>query len=213
MSPSRAGSSQSSSWRIFSSAWLGSWPFCLQLEIENRPKRAEIFILFKFFLFIFSFLYLNHSFQLPKSPFFLYKLSCNWLELVVIMILVEIWKFDCTSKKNCILYIFYKLSFEIDKEAYIKQQKIRTLKILIWKIWFWCLVFNFRILFRLIQFQYESFIQSPESKNPGNSITNSIKGTCLEPLSLSQNLSGIVHIVHRGRWGHCDSCCRTISRL
>ena len=44
MNPSRAGSSQSSSWRIFSSDWLGSWPFSLQLEINNWPKRAEILI-------------------------------------------------------------------------------------------------------------------------------------------------------------------------
>ena len=31
------------SWRIFSSARLGSWPFPLQLEIENRPKTSQNF--------------------------------------------------------------------------------------------------------------------------------------------------------------------------
>ena len=40
MSPSRAGSSHCSSWRIFSSAQLGSWHFSLQLEIENQPKTS-----------------------------------------------------------------------------------------------------------------------------------------------------------------------------
>ena len=38
MSPSRAGLSHSSSWRIFSLARLGSWPFSLQLGIENWLK-------------------------------------------------------------------------------------------------------------------------------------------------------------------------------
>ena len=38
MSPSRAGSSHSSSWRIFSSARLCLWPFSLQLGIENWLK-------------------------------------------------------------------------------------------------------------------------------------------------------------------------------
>ena len=40
MSPSRAGLCHSSSWRIFSSARLGSWPFSLQLEIENWPQTS-----------------------------------------------------------------------------------------------------------------------------------------------------------------------------
>ena len=40
ISPSQA----SSSWRIFSSARLGSWPFCSQLGIKKWPKRAEISI-------------------------------------------------------------------------------------------------------------------------------------------------------------------------
>ena len=31
---------------------LGSWPFSLQLEIENRPKRAEIFNFLIFFSFM-----------------------------------------------------------------------------------------------------------------------------------------------------------------
>ena len=35
MSPSQAGSSHSSSWRIFSLARLGSWPFSLQLKTET----------------------------------------------------------------------------------------------------------------------------------------------------------------------------------
>ena len=39
MSPSRA----SSSWRIFSSARLGSWPFSLQFAIENWPKTSQNF--------------------------------------------------------------------------------------------------------------------------------------------------------------------------
>ena len=43
MGPSRAGSSQSSSWRIFSLARLDSWPFPLQLEIENRAKTSQNF--------------------------------------------------------------------------------------------------------------------------------------------------------------------------
>ena len=41
MSPSRADSSHSSSWRIFSSARLGSWPFWLQLGSENWPKTSQ----------------------------------------------------------------------------------------------------------------------------------------------------------------------------
>ena len=41
MTPSRAGSSHSSSWRIFSSARLGSWPFSLQLRCKIGQKRAE----------------------------------------------------------------------------------------------------------------------------------------------------------------------------
>ena len=41
MSPSRAGSSHSSSWGIFSSAQLGSWLFSLQLGIENWPKTSS----------------------------------------------------------------------------------------------------------------------------------------------------------------------------
>ena len=42
MSPSRAGSSHRSSRRIFRSARLGSWPFSLQLRIENWPKGPSI---------------------------------------------------------------------------------------------------------------------------------------------------------------------------
>ena len=38
MSPSRAGSSHSSSWRIFSSPQLGSWPFSLELGIGKWLK-------------------------------------------------------------------------------------------------------------------------------------------------------------------------------
>ena len=45
MSPSRAGSSRSSSWRIFSSAQLGLWPFSLQREIKNWPKTSRDSIL------------------------------------------------------------------------------------------------------------------------------------------------------------------------
>ena len=46
MSPSRAGSSHSSSWRFFSSARLGSWPFLLQLGFENWPKTSwKLFII------------------------------------------------------------------------------------------------------------------------------------------------------------------------
>ena len=42
MSPSQTGSSHSSSWRIFSSALLGLWPFPLSskiiFQLENRPN-------------------------------------------------------------------------------------------------------------------------------------------------------------------------------
>ena len=84
MSPSRAGSSQSSSWRIFSLARVGLWPFSLQLEIENRQKTS--------WNFDFDFFSLNHSFKFLKHLLcyvFSYKLPCNWLELVIIMMLVE----------------------------------------------------------------------------------------------------------------------------
>ena len=42
MSPSRAGSSHSSSWRIFSSARLGSWPFHFSSKLKIGQKWAEI---------------------------------------------------------------------------------------------------------------------------------------------------------------------------
>ena len=45
MSPSRAGLSHSSSWGIFSSARLGSWPFPLSSKLKNGPKRAGSLIL------------------------------------------------------------------------------------------------------------------------------------------------------------------------
>ena len=93
MSPIRAGSSHSSSWRIFSSARLGSWPFSLQLEIENRPQTSRnlIFCWRSIFLLIFIinlyWKWLNYAaksnYSTLKTPFVLInsdKWSWNWLE-------------------------------------------------------------------------------------------------------------------------------------
>ena len=41
MSPSRAGSSHSSSWSIFSSARLGSWPFCFSSDLFFSARKSE----------------------------------------------------------------------------------------------------------------------------------------------------------------------------
>ena len=69
MSPSRAGSSDNSRWRIFSSARRGAWPFSLQLESENRPKTSRKWAKIRFSIFIIKLYWklLNYAAKLYNS--------------------------------------------------------------------------------------------------------------------------------------------------
>ena len=88
MSPSRAGSSHSSSWRIFSSARLVT--FFSQLETKNWPKTSRSF----------DFVILNNYFskmglKMIKLCTIIHKLqySTPWMS-IVLHIFIEIRKFD-----------------------------------------------------------------------------------------------------------------------
>ena len=66
MSPSRAGSSHSSSWTIFRSAWLGSWPFLFSSKKKFLLENQKIgsFSLFPqhFYSFV-CFFMVNNTFS------------------------------------------------------------------------------------------------------------------------------------------------------
>ena len=74
MSPSQAGSSQGSSWTIFSSARLGSWTFLLSSEIslfrlENQPNQLGLTLM------------KIRGFQLKKTSFMLHERSWKFVKL------------------------------------------------------------------------------------------------------------------------------------
>ena len=57
MSPSRAGLSHSSSWRIFSSAWVGSWPFPCSSKKKISARKLKNLFFFPYYPCIFRKLY------------------------------------------------------------------------------------------------------------------------------------------------------------
>ena len=93
MSPSQAGSSQSSSWRIFGSA-RDLFPFSSKSKIGRKRAKFFFYYYFRLCSYIIVFNFLKHLLSYINS----YKWSYNWLELVIIMILVENWEFYCSFK-------------------------------------------------------------------------------------------------------------------
>ena len=84
MSPSRVGSSRSSSWRIFSSARLGSWPFPFSSKIslcrlENRQNTGLFYSCIhcifchsaEFFTFTYSYITWFKTLHICKLPSYL----------------------------------------------------------------------------------------------------------------------------------------------
>ena len=90
MRPSRAGSSHSSSWSIFSSARLGSWPFFLQLELFFQLEN----LIYSFFSS--NFLFSPQNFVILQRNSIIYrriewKLYCFFLKWLIFGVKKENW--------------------------------------------------------------------------------------------------------------------------
>ena len=122
MSPSRAGSSHSSSWRIFSSVQLGSWPFSLQLGLKIDWKTSW-----------------NFNSQL-KNYFLLFSI----IKLTKLCIWIKLFTFKNTKVQIKLIEIKIKFRGHFYRKKvwrkYGSYKKSFCLKCTVSELWFFCLL-------------------------------------------------------------------------